>query len=186
MSRSAHEAVIGCSNEGGSRDVFGKDVCVPTSTPPTAPTPTVTSPTFNYLDSLQFNDKGCSSNSPCSKCNGPCYGNNSICDSGLTCFVRSGSESIPGCVTGGSGDVSGIDYCHEDPTDGTPTYIPGDLTKRENGIILSTGLTSTIIARTGIPVSYVNDGQSNRNFHGDPDAGAVFEDINGTNPGGYV
>jgi hypothetical protein len=60
------------------------------------------------------------------------------------------------------------------------------LTKRENGIILSTGLTSTIIARTGIPVSYVNDGQSNRNFHGDPDAGAVFEDINGTNPGGYV
>jgi hypothetical protein len=74
----------------------------------------------------------------------------------------------------------------EEPTNGTPTYIPGDFTKRENGLILSTGLTATLIATTGRRVSYTGSsgGQSSIRFHDNPDAGAVFSVSSGPNAGG--
>lgn len=58
--------------------------------------------------------------------------------------------------------MNSINYCYEKPLSGTPTYIPGDLTKRENGLVLSTGLTSGVIATTGEKVRYTgkNGGKS--------------------------
>jgi hypothetical protein len=177
ISRSGLEAVAGCTGEGGDRDVSNKDICAP---PPVQPPST-----SNFLDSLVYNENGCSIGNACSKCEGPCDIDDS-CDAGLKCFTRTGSESIPGCVTGGAGDINGANYCYEEPTNGTPTYIPGDLTKNENGLLLSTGLTATIIATAGSRVSYTgpNGGQSTMNFHDDPDAGAVFSVSSGPNAGG--
>ena len=43
-------------------------------------------------------------------CEGDCDGN-ADCKSGLTCFQRSGSETVPVCSGNG---VSGWDYCIED------------------------------------------------------------------------
>ena len=119
MSRSAHEAVIGCSNEGGSRDVFGKDVCVPTSTPPTAPTPNP--PTPSPTSSLQVSDVGnpCTSffdDGKCDQCTGDCD-NDSDCATGLRCAQRrmfSGVENVPGCSWGPNSDsilFGDHDYC---------------------------------------------------------------------------
>ncbi len=179
IQRQGYEAVKGCTGEGGERDVYAKDVCAPAQTP----SPVPPSPTPDFLNSLTFNNNGCSQTSPCSNCEGPCDVSDD-CAGDHVCFQRSASESVPGCVTGGVGDVSGANYCHEKLTNGMPTYIPGDLTKRENGLLLSTGLSSTLIAQTGRRVSYTNGGRSSSTFHGDPDAGAVFEDKSGTNPGG--
>jgi hypothetical protein len=90
-------------------------------------------------------------------------------------------------VTGSSGDVSGVNYCYEEPTNGPVTYIPGDLTVNENnGLILSTGLTSRVIAQTGSKVQYGDGGSSTLNFHGAPDAGAVFPVTSGANAGGWI
>jgi uncharacterized protein len=58
------------------------------------------------------------------------------------------------------------------------TYLPGELSVRENGLLLSRGLKSRIIARTGQPVKYVS-GQSAAKFHVEPDAGATFATSNG-------
>ncbi len=80
--------------------------------------------------------------------------------------------------------MSGSNYCHEELMNGMPTYIPGDLSKRENRLVLSTGLTSTVIAQTGKKVSFANGEESSSDFHAAPDAGAVFEDTSGTNVGG--
>ena len=104
----------------------------------------------------------------------------------MACFARSGNEPIPGCVTGGIGDISDVDYCHKEPTGVRPTYIPGDLTKYENGLVLSTGLVSTLIAATGNRVAYTgpNGGQSSRSFHSAPDGAAVFSITSGPNAGG--
>mmetsp|Transcript_17430 Transcript_17430/g.26044 ORF Transcript_17430/g.26044 Transcript_17430/m.26044 type:complete len:855 (-) Transcript_17430:362-2926(-) len=181
VERSGYSAVQGCTGEGGSRDMYDKDVCAPAQ----VPSPTPPSPTPDYLNSLIFNSNGCSGNSPCTNCEGPCSTSND-CEADLVCFQRSASESVPGCVTRGSGDVSGTNYCHEELTNGMPTYIPGDLTKRENGLVLSTGLSARIIAQTGSRVSYTNGGRSASSFHGDPDAGAVFEDTSVTNTGGWI
>ena len=170
--RSGYEAVPGCNGEGGLRDVWDKDICY-------NPNPPV-----EYKDSLKINENGCSSESPCDVCTGPCS-TNSDCMSSLTCFNRSGgSGPVAGCVTGGAGDVSGINYCYEEPMNGPVTYIPGDLTVSQNGLMLSTGLTSRIIARTGYKVQFDVGGESTAYFHSYPDAAAVFPITSGENAGG--
>ena len=115
---------------------------------------------------------------------------------------------IPGCVTGGAGDVSGANYCYEKPANGPVSYVPGDLSVEQNGLRLSKGLSSKIIARTGSTVEYTggvdnvriqssqifhktggfdNLGvQSNEIFHENPDGAAVFSISSGSNSGGYV
>merc|ERR1712061_739513 len=35
----------------------------------------------------------------------------SHCASGLKCFQRNGKTTVPGCQGGGSGDISGHDFC---------------------------------------------------------------------------
>jgi hypothetical protein len=89
----------------------------------------------------------------------------------LICTQRSGIEDVPGCI--GSG-VSGWNYCY-DPNPGataapgTVTYVPGEATVYEKGLLLSTGLTSRIIATMDYPVQYDIGGQSIEKFHSAPD-----------------
>jgi Bacterial protein of unknown function (DUF839) len=51
---------------------------------------------------------------------------------------------------------------------------------RENGLILSEGLTSRLIAEAGKKVQYANGQQSESFFHSFPDGAAVFRDPNST------
>lgn len=68
------------------------------------------------------------------------------------------------------------------------TYLPGLLTVSENGLLLSQGLTSRIIARSGSNVSYSDGSTSDLPFHMRPDAGATFRvpDDAIENKGGWV
>ena len=104
------------------------------------------------------------------------------CKSNLVCFRRTSGEPVPGCLSGTTGDLPEVNYCHEPLEGGPVSYIPGDLTVNENGLLLSTGLTSRIIATTGQPVMYDTGGQSSIPFHTKPDAAAVFE----TPDGGWI
>jgi hypothetical protein len=162
-------------------DPFGKDICIPSGTTPSP----VSSPTSTYRDSLKLRLEPCSELNPCDKCEGSCS-QDSDCSLGFECFLRFADEPIVGCVTGGSDDISGVNYCYEKPLNGNVTYVPGALTKIENGVKLSTGLTSEIIAVTGTKI-LLNDGQtSDTSFHGDPDAGATFAITSGPNAGGWI
>ena len=107
------------------------------------------------------------------------------------CFQRSGDQVVPGCVGKGSG---GKNYCYNPETLGMPTsaptsvgqkttppvieavplpesitYVPGEGTVWENGLLLSTGLTSRIIATKNTRVQYDTGGQSSEEFHEAPD-----------------
>ncbi len=119
------------------------------------------------------------------RCAGPCT-NDDDCDGTLQCFQRNGNEYVPGCVTGGKGDISEMNYCHKPPPNGNPTYIPGMLTVYENGLELSTGLSSRLIAETGNYVEYANGGKSSEMFHTYPDGAAVFSITSGENAGGWI
>ena len=62
--------------------------------------------------------------------------------------------------------------------------LKGDLTVEQNGLILSTGLSSRIIATSGEKVSYADGSESADDFHSNPDGAAVFEIEAGPNAGG--
>jgi hypothetical protein len=68
------------------------------------------------------------------------------------------------------------------------TYRPGHLTVNENGLLLSQGLKSRILANTGQKVKFANGESSSELFHGRPDGAATFAfpDDDPENPGGYV
>jgi len=67
------------------------------------------------------------------------------------------------------------------------TFVMGRLNKEENGLILSEGLSSAIIAKTGNQVLYPKSGKlSATKFHTRPSGGDTFEDTRGDNPGGWV
>lgn len=66
------------------------------------------------------------------------------------------------------------------------TYKPGQLSVSENGLLLSTGLQSRIIAITGEPITFKDDSTSSIPFHDQPDAGAIFVDYSTDNQGGYA
>ena len=75
--------------------------------------------------------------------------------------------------------ASTSETAHQDNSQSNSTkiltgYIPGDLSIVENGLLLSTGLTSRIIATSGDYVEYVNGATSSTKFHFRPDGGAVF------------
>ena len=44
--------------------------------------------------------------------------------SGLSCFQRNNKRTVPGCKSGGSGDVSAYDYCTSGAS-GTPARTAG-------------------------------------------------------------
>jgi uncharacterized protein len=67
------------------------------------------------------------------------------------------------------------------------SFDPGQLTIEENGLLLSTGLTSRIIATSGSPIIYANGYSSSISFHSQPDAGQTFLDWRiGNNDGGWI
>ena len=57
---------------------------------------------------------GCTIGSPCSMCQGDCD-KDLDCAVNLKCVHRDGLEPVYGCDSGGSGDVSGSDYCAPSP-----------------------------------------------------------------------
>ena len=66
------------------------------------------------------------------------------------------------------------------------TYIPGNLTRIQNKLLLSEGLQSRIIAQSGNPVIYDDGSISDADFHILPDAGATFPDTRVWNNGGWI
>ncbi|KAL7482816.1 hypothetical protein ACHAW6_012959 [Cyclotella cf. meneghiniana] len=60
----------------------------------------------------------------CTKCQGDCNSDDDCAD-GLKCFSRGNGEvtAVPGCESGGEGDLAGMDYCYspEPPTTTTTT-----------------------------------------------------------------
>jgi len=66
------------------------------------------------------------------------------------------------------------------------TFIPGEFTVSENGLSLSTGLTSRLIATSGSKVTYANGGKSAVSYHSRPDFGAAFNITLGSNTGGWI
>jgi hypothetical protein len=67
-----------------------------------------------------------------------------------------------------------------------PTYVPGNLTVSENGLILSEGLTAKIIGTTGQLLTFADGQKSDIPFHIMPDAGACYVDARQWNLGGWV
>jgi hypothetical protein len=66
------------------------------------------------------------------------------------------------------------------------TYFPGNLIVEQNGMILSQGLTSRLIAQKHQRVKYFLRGESNEAFHDFPDGAATFLDPNPNNAGGWI
>ena len=64
---------------------------------------------FNDLEENGWD--ACTSSQPCHECQGDCD-SDSDCAGILRCRHRSDGENVPGCMIGGSGDISGLDYCH--------------------------------------------------------------------------
>ncbi len=64
------------------------------------------------------------------------------------------------------------------------TYIPGLLTVEENNLILSSGLTSKVIAQSNRHVKFSNGMRSKTKFHENPDGAAVFMIQDGPSTGG--
>jgi len=72
------------------------------------------------------------------------------------------------------------------PTTTILAYKPGLINTIENGLHLSEGLTSRVIAISGQKVSYANGETSNLTFHEWPDGGEVFPDQRPDNEGGWI
>lgn len=66
------------------------------------------------------------------------------------------------------------------------SYRPGVLTVQENGLVLSEGLKSRILARTGQFVSYKDGTNSSIPFHILPDGAATFSIEQGQYKGGWI
>ena len=63
---------------------------------------------------------------------------------------------------------------------GQITYQPGNLSVSQNGLQLSKGLKSKIVATSGNLVAYTNGETSDNPFHMHPDGAAVFQDPSGS------
>ena len=84
----------------------------PSKMPSTKMPTTQTYPPSTYPPLVWEGVNGCTLDSPCNVCTGDCDSNEG-CMPGLECFKRSGSEPVPGCTSGGLGDVPGADYCYD-------------------------------------------------------------------------
>jgi hypothetical protein len=66
------------------------------------------------------------------------------------------------------------------------TFVPGLLSVMEGDLLLSQGLTSQIIATSGMPVQYADGAYSAINFHPWPDGAGIFVDSRPSNPSGWI
>eukprot|EP00419_Tripos_fusus_P048638 CAMPEP_0172816088 /NCGR_PEP_ID=MMETSP1075-20121228/12206_1 /TAXON_ID=2916 /ORGANISM="Ceratium fusus, Strain PA161109" /LENGTH=458 /DNA_ID=CAMNT_0013656015 /DNA_START=38 /DNA_END=1411 /DNA_ORIENTATION=+ len=93
IQRSTNRTRIPACEAGGKGDISDGDYCAPTS----------------------LQDRGCSEESSCNMCEGDCD-NDAQCAEGLHCFQRSyNSTAVPGCHSGGRGDIADADYCFVSP-----------------------------------------------------------------------
>jgi len=124
-----------------SPSVLPTSTSTPSLVPSTSLTPSVIAPPLIWKGL-----GGCSPTSPCGVCAGDCDvdadcsssastataadvtgantkngGSGSTAE--LACYRRSDDEKVPGCATGGSGDIPGADYCY-DVSFATPTSAP--------------------------------------------------------------
>ena len=65
----------------------------------------------------------------------------------------------------------------------TASYVPGKLTNVQNGLLLSEGLHSRIIAIANESVAFVDGSFSEETFHEEPDGAGVFSD---PDTGGWI
>ena len=81
-------------------------------------TGTTAAPTYVPLPLRYLGRDACSPVTPCHECMGDCDTDDD-CSSGLTCFEREKDEytKVPGCGTGGPGDIPGADYCYDSTPD---------------------------------------------------------------------
>merc|ERR550534_2905838 len=129
----SEESVPGCSS-GGAGDIPTHDYCYIPVESPLSDMPTVSptmeptlNPTYGESPLVDFGGEGCTTDSPCGECEGDCD-SDADCMAGLRCFQRDTSEeSVPGCASGGAGDISTHDYCYipvELPPTSNPTVDP--------------------------------------------------------------
>jgi hypothetical protein len=83
----------------------------PTSVPTSSMSPSsLPTSSFNPSSAFYLVVKGVNPSEILGRCEGDCD-NDSHCEPGLKCFQRSGHTTVPGCINGGSGDMSNYDYC---------------------------------------------------------------------------
>ena len=82
----------------------------PTPVPTSVPSAASSMPTS--IRSLYSYGTGGSSDGTMSVCEGDCDSDDD-CTGDLLCFLRSDSTAVPGCESGGDGDISGYDYCFD-------------------------------------------------------------------------
>jgi len=86
---------------------FSSPTTVPTSSMSPSSYPTSS---FNPSSAFYLVNKGANPSETLGRCEGDCDSDNN-CAAGLRCFQRSGLTTVPGCISGGAGDVSNYDYC---------------------------------------------------------------------------
>ena len=72
------------------------------------------------------------------------------------------------------------------PTEMVLTYQPGNLTRYQQGMWLSEGLSVRLLAISGQPVWYENGEESGIPFHYRPDGADIFAETRQWNRGGYI
>ena len=83
---------------------------------------------------------------------------------GECCINDDHTANTACCICGGGKNTENVN----------PSYEPGNLVKKEHGLLLSKGLSSRIIATSGSYVTYADGSHSSTRFHYDPDGGSVF------------
>ncbi|KAL3801773.1 hypothetical protein HJC23_001169 [Cyclotella cryptica] len=76
----------------------------------------------------------------CTMCQGDCNSDDDCAD-GLKCFSRGSGEvtAVPGCISGGEGDLAGMDYCYSPESPPTTTTT----TTTTTTIVITTTTTTT-------------------------------------------
>ncbi|KAG7364397.1 DUF839 domain containing protein [Nitzschia inconspicua] len=103
---------------------------------------------------------------------------------GLT--EASKSSSSPTSSPSSSPSTNPTDSPSDKPSEFRATYVPGNLIKLENNLLLSEGLTARLIATADQKVQYHDGTFSQRPFHNLPDGGATFSDTRDWNVGGWI
>jgi hypothetical protein len=86
---------------------FSSPTTVPTSSMSPSSYPTSS---FNPSSAFYLVSKGGNPSETLGRCEGDCDSDNN-CAAGLRCFQRSGLTTVPGCISGGAGDINNYDYC---------------------------------------------------------------------------
>jgi hypothetical protein len=155
--RSGRETVEGCEGAG----IWGVNYCAELDYDPI------------LVSGALVLEPSCSPTTPCDVCHGECQDDRD-CKAGLSCLIRTSvDQPVPGCVTG-INQVSG-NVCYEAPENGLVTFYPGNLTVvTKDGLLLSTGLSATVIAQSGYQVNYTDGAKSQAKFHSRPNGAATF------------